>query len=65
MENKTESRVKKGGYSHKKADARQNRKRQEALIRQRKYDALRDADKVKLAMSRRGESKKEIARLTN
>lgn len=40
-------------YSHEKADARN-----------RHYQSLSTADKLKLAKSRPGESKKEVARLT-
>lgn len=51
-------------YSHEKADARQDKRRQEAEARQRHYSSLSTADKLKLAQSRPGESKREVARLT-
>lgn len=50
-------------YSHAKADARQDRKRQAAEARQRAYDSLSVPKRIELAKSRRGESKREIARL--
>src|SRR5512137_838518 len=51
-------------YSHEKADARQDKRRQEAEARQRHYSSLSTADKLALAKSRPGESKREVARLT-
>lgn len=51
-------------YSHEKADARKDKRRQEAEARNRHYQSLSTADKLKLAKSRPGESKKEVARLT-
>ena len=50
-------------YSHRKSDARKERKQMEAINRQAKYDALTIAEKVTLALSRRGQSKRELARL--
>jgi hypothetical protein len=38
-------------------------KREEAEARQEKYDALSTAQKLKLASSRRGQSKRECAKL--
>jgi hypothetical protein len=51
------------GYSHKKADAKRARKRDEAEDRQAKYDALSRAEKIAL-VTNRGGSKRELARLT-
>jgi hypothetical protein len=51
------------GYSHRKADAKKVRKRQEAEERQAKYDALSLSDKIAL-VTNRGGSQKELARLT-
>jgi hypothetical protein len=53
---------KNNGYSHAKADARKNKRRQEADARQRVYDSLTVAGKMSLALARGG-SKKEITRL--
>jgi hypothetical protein len=39
--------IKQGGYTHAKADARRDRRRQEAEARQRTYDALPLAEKLK------------------
>lgn len=38
--------IKQGGYSHAKADARRDKRRQEAEARQRTYDALPQATKL-------------------
>ena len=54
---------KRGSYSHAKANARRNKRRQEAEARQREYDSLPISKRIKLAKSRPGDSKKEIARL--
>jgi hypothetical protein len=51
-------------YSHEKANARKDKRRQEAEARQRHYNSLSTADKIALAKSRPGESKREVARLT-
>jgi hypothetical protein len=51
-------------YSHVKADARKERRREEAEDRQAKYDSLSASAKIALVKSRRGESKRELARLT-
>ena len=62
--------VKKGRahYSHDKADARQDKLRQEAEARQREHDSLSTAAKLAKAKQRvadgKGECKKEIAKLT-
>ncbi len=50
-------------YSHDKADARIDKRRQEADARERVYDGLTIPAKIALAKSRRGESKREIAKL--
>jgi hypothetical protein len=62
---KSESRrpVKVGGYNSSKLQAKRNKRQREADDRQFKYDNLTVAVKVKLAQSRRGESKSELARL--
>ena len=51
-------------YSHKKADARKEKKRNEAIDRQAKYDALTITERIDLA-KRNGGSKRELARLTH
>ncbi len=51
-------------YSHEKANARIDKRRQEAEARQREYAKLTVDQKLTLAKSRRGESKREVARLT-
>lgn len=38
-------------------------KREQAVARQRMYDAISKAEKIQLTQARRGESKKELARL--
>jgi hypothetical protein len=50
------------GYSHKKADVRKARKREEAETRQLKYNRLSRADKITL-VTNRGGSQRELARL--
>ena len=50
-------------YGSLKLHAKRDRKRQEAEARQREHDALSVKDKITLAKSRDGESKREIARL--
>ena len=57
--------VKKGRehYSHDKADARVDKRRQEADAREREYDGLTIPAKIARAKSRRGESKRELAKL--
>jgi hypothetical protein len=59
-----ESRKGREHYSHAKADARKNKRRDEAEDRQIEHDVLDTDDKIAKAKSRRGESKREIARLT-
>jgi hypothetical protein len=49
-------------YSHAKADARRDKRRQEAEARQRVYDKLSLKDKIAL-VTKRGGSKRELARL--
>jgi hypothetical protein len=49
-------------YSHAKADARRDKRRQEAEARQRVYDKLSLKQKLELVKSRGG-SKRELARL--
>ena len=51
------------GYTHKKADARKNKRRDEAEDRQAQYNELTVNEKIAHAKSHRGESKKQIARL--
>lgn len=50
-------------YTHAKADARRDKRRQEAEARQRVYDGLSIKDRLALAKSRPGSSKREVARL--
>jgi len=50
-------------YSHDKADARRDKRRQEAEARQRTYEGLTIKARIALAKSRPGESKRELARL--
>jgi hypothetical protein len=50
-------------YSHAIADARVNARRDDAMFRQSEHDALSLLDKIAKAKSRRGNSKKELARL--
>lgn len=47
-----------------KAVSHKDKRRQDAEARQRDHDSLSKKDKIAKAKSRRGESKKEIARLT-
>lgn len=54
--------IKNNGYSHVKADARQDKKRQAAEARQRDYNAMTLAEKVAYVTARGG-SKRELARL--
>lgn len=51
------------GYSHVIADARMAQRRADANARQAEYNALSVEDRITLARSRRGESKREISRL--
>lgn len=50
-------------YSHAKADARRDKRRQEAEARQHTYDGLSIKARIALVKSRPGESKRELARL--
>jgi len=50
-------------YSHAILDGKKDRRRQEAESRQRAYDTLTTAQKIKKAKGRVGESKRELARL--
>jgi hypothetical protein len=54
--------IKTNGYSHRKADQRQNQKRYEADNRQAKYDSLTIAEKFSTLVE--GGSKKQRAKLT-
>jgi hypothetical protein len=56
--------VKINGYTHAKLHAKEKRKADAAYDRQGKYEALTVEQRIKLAQSRRGENKREIARLT-
>lgn len=51
-------------YSHAILDAKKDKRREEGEARQREHDKLTTAQKIALAKSRPGESKREIARLT-
>ena len=57
--------IKNNGYTHAKADAKQNKKRHEADIRQERYDLLTIAQKIARAEARSGSSKRELERLLN
>jgi hypothetical protein len=59
----TPKRGKVNGYKHSFLDAKKDRRRQEAEKRQEAYDGLTLKARVKLAKGRRGESKKELAKL--
>lgn len=61
---KTVKRGKTNGYNSAHLHAKRNRKRQEAEARQREHDTLTLHAKIEKARSRRGESKREIARPT-
>lgn len=61
-ETKTEGRKGREHYSHAKADARRDKRRQEAEARQRHYKGLPLKDKLALVKGRGG-SKRELARL--
>ena len=52
-----------GGYSTYHLKAKKDAKRQEAEARQREHNSLTLSEKIEKAKSRRGESKKELARL--
>jgi len=51
------------GYSHKKADARKDLKREQAEDRQVKYSSLTRAERIAVISNRPGESKRELARI--
>jgi len=57
-------RIKTEGYSQIKADARRDRKRQEAEQRQAAHDALTTEEKLAKCNARRGSSARETERLT-
>jgi len=52
-----------GHYSHAKADKAKAQRRDEAFERQLEHESLSTSEQIQKAKSRRGESKKEIARL--
>lgn len=52
------------GYSNQKSNQRRRRRQYAADDRQEIYVALSTAEKIALISSRRGESKRELARLT-
>ncbi len=60
---KTTDKRKKNGYSNVKRLIRLNARRNEAKARNLAYGKLTVAEKIKVAQSRRGESKRELARL--
>ena len=63
--NQPESRPrKKGGYSFNKQQARRDKRQDEANERNHAHSLLSVMDKLAKARKRRGDSKKEIARLT-
>jgi len=51
------------GYSQYKANARRERKRDDAELRQSQYDSLSLLEKIALVKSRPGNSKRELTRL--
>ena len=55
---------KKGGYNFNKQQARRDKRREEAEDRNLAHSVLSVMDKLAKARKRRGESKREIARLT-
>jgi hypothetical protein len=62
-ENKTERHGKQNGYSNRVRLSKLNKRRSEAVSRQNKYNSLSVKEKIALAQSRRGESKKELVKL--
>lgn len=52
------------GYKHDKADAKRNKRCNEAIHRQVVYESLPLQDKIKRATLRPGHSKRELARLS-
>ena len=65
MENTTLVKGKKNGYSRAKINQKIARKRNEAIKREVIYESLSKEQKIKLIKSRRGNSKKELARIEN
>jgi hypothetical protein len=61
---KTPIRGKTNGYNSTKLHAKRNRKRSEAEARKYDHDSLSIKEKIAKAKSRRGNSQREIARLT-
>jgi hypothetical protein len=57
-------RIKTEGYSHDKADARRDRKRQEAEARQAAHDPLTIEEKFAKTNTRRGASARESERIS-
>lgn len=55
--------IKKNGYSHAKADAKRDRKRQDAEARQGVYDGLTLRMRLARTLTARGQSKRQRARL--
>jgi hypothetical protein len=62
-EEKSIKRGKQNGYNSSVLNAKLDKRRDEAEDRQARYDRLSTTDKAKLAKSRRGESKRDLARL--
>lgn len=62
-ETQTPKRGKTNGYNSIKLHMKKDRKRSEAEVRQEEYNSLTVKERIKRAKSRRGESKKELARL--
>jgi len=56
--------IKRNGYTHFKADQRKKVKQYAADDRQQDYDTLSLTDKIAKATNVRGESKKQLAKLT-
>ena len=59
----SKGKIKIGGYSHKKADARRERKKYEANLRNTTWKQLSPKQKLESLAKRRGESKQQIARI--
>lgn len=64
-ETKTVKRGKTNGYSSAKLRAKRQQRFEDACDRQASHDCLTIQEKIEKARSRRGESKREIARLMN
>lgn len=62
-EEKQPKRGKQAGYNSTVLWAKREAKREEAETRNARYNRLSTSDKIKLAKSRPGESKREVARL--